>query len=46
MTAIAVIVLKIAKDIPAEGMTLRHRNISFTIERASEKAIQQVRVRW
>jgi CBS domain containing-hemolysin-like protein len=38
--------LEIAKDIPAEGITLRFRNISFTIERATEKAIQEVRIRW
>lgn len=38
--------LEIAKDIPAEGITLRFRNISFTIERATEKAVQEVRIRW
>ena len=38
--------LEISKDIPAEGMTLRHQNIAFTIERATEKAVQEVRIRW
>ena len=38
--------LEIFKEIPAEGMTLQHRKISFTIKRVSEKAIEEVRIRW
>ncbi|MCJ7830010.1 MAG: hemolysin family protein [Desulfobacterales bacterium] len=37
--------LEIAKDIPAEGRTLRFRNTTFTIERATDKAILEVRIR-
>ena len=37
--------LEIAKDIPPEGRTLRSRNTTFTIERATEKAILEVRIR-
>ena len=38
--------LTIAADIPSSGQVIAYRGIKFTIERASERAIQEVRVRW
>ncbi len=35
-----------AKEIPATGVVIRRGGISYTIERATEQVIQEVRVRW
>ncbi len=38
--------LELVKDIPAPGTVVRHRHITFTVERASEQAILEVRMTW
>jgi CBS domain containing-hemolysin-like protein len=38
--------LTISRSIPRTGTVIQHDGISFTIERASQQAIHEVRVRW
>lgn len=44
--SLAGFLLEKAKDIPAVGTVIEYQGISFTIERATPQAIQEVRVRW
>jgi len=38
--------LDISKSIPHSGTVIHHEGVSFTIERATQQAVQEVRVRW
>jgi putative hemolysin len=38
--------LHVAQSVPRTGTVIRHEDISFTIERGTRQAIQEVRVRW
>lgn len=44
--SLAGFLLEKAKDIPANGTVIEFRGTSFTIERATPQAIQEVRIRW
>jgi len=38
--------LQEAKAIPRPGTIIRHGDITFTVERGSPEALQEIRVRW
>ena len=38
--------IELFREIPSAGVVIPYRDLSFTIERATEQAIQEVRVRW
>lgn len=38
--------LAIRKSMPHTGTVIRHDNVSFTVERATQQAIHEVRIRW
>jgi CBS domain containing-hemolysin-like protein len=38
--------LKIAREIPADGAVIRHRGVTFTVKQANAQAIEDVRVTW
>lgn len=38
--------LETARSIPHKGTVIRHKSISFTVERATPQAIHEVRIRW
>ena len=38
--------LEISRSIPRTGTVIHHDGISFTVERASQQAIHEVRIRW
>jgi CBS domain containing-hemolysin-like protein len=38
--------LKIAREIPADGAVIRHRGVTFTVKQANAQAIEEVRVTW
>jgi CBS domain containing-hemolysin-like protein len=38
--------LKIAREIPADGAVIRHRGVTFTVKQANAQAIEEVRVIW
>ena len=44
--SLAGFLLEKARDIPAAGTVIEFQDITFTIERATPQAIQEVRIRW
>jgi len=38
--------LKIAREVPADGAVIRHRGVTFTVKQANAQAIEEVRVTW
>ena len=38
--------LAINRSIPRAGTVIHHNGISFTVERATQQAIHEVRIRW
>ncbi len=43
---VAGFLLELARDIPEQGRMIRYRNVTFTIQRVTPQALQEIDVRW